>query len=73
MTRRNKMTKIPEIKTEIEEGVRELIENYQALYPDVEIHSILIYAKGNYVTKGVDYHVYADVRDKGQIFLGMSS
>jgi hypothetical protein len=24
-------------------------------------------------SKKVDYHIYADVRDKGQIFLGMSS
>lgn len=67
------MSKIKYVKERIEEDIRADIERYQRIFPDVEIHSILIYAKGNYVTKKVDYHIYADVRDKGQIFLGMSS
>ena len=67
------MVNIQGAKLDIEERIRVLIESHQALNPEAEIHSILIYAKGNYVTKGVDYHIYADVRDKGQIFLGMSS
>lgn len=67
------MNEIPVIKSLLEDNIRILIEAYQKDFPEVEIHSILIYAKGNYVTKKVDYHIYADVRDKGQIFLGMSS
>lgn len=67
------MEKIPLIKSALEEEIRGTINAFQDTFPDLEIHSILIYAKGNYVTKKVDYHIYADVRDKGQIFLGMSN
>jgi hypothetical protein len=67
------MNEIIVVKKLVEENIRGIIEHYQRDFPELEIHSILIYAKGNYVTKKVDYHIYADVRGKGQIFLGMSS
>lgn len=49
------------------------IEEFQKQFTDVEIHAIKVDGKFNYATQKLEYHIYADVREAGQIFLGMSS
>jgi hypothetical protein len=58
-------------KGNIECSIKSEIENWQRQNPDLEIHTIRVDGKFNYVTKKLEYGIYADVRDKGQIFLGM--
>jgi len=56
---------------ELESRIRGIVEEFQKIYPDLEIHTIRIDGRFSYVTKKLEYGIYADVRDKGQIFLGM--
>jgi hypothetical protein len=64
--------RIQDTKEVIEDAIRTEVEKYQQ-FSDVEIHAIKVDGKFNYVTKKLEYGIYADVREKGQIFLGMSS
>jgi hypothetical protein len=61
------------VKINIEDEVRAVVEKYARLCADIDIHAIRVDGKFNYVTKKLEYGIYADVRGKGQIFLGMSS
>ena len=60
-------------KGNIEFDIRMDIEDWQRQNPDLEIHAIKVDGKFNYATQKLEYGIYADVREKGQIFLGMSS
>jgi len=53
--------------------IRAVVEEFISIFPDLEIHSIRVDGKFNYATQKLEYGIYADVREKGQIFLGMSS
>ena len=64
---------IQAIKRNIEDEIKEVVRKYAEACPDFDIHTIRVDGKYNYVTKKLEYGIYADVRDKGQIFLGMSS
>lgn len=53
--------------------IRQVVEEFRNIFPDLEIHAIKVDGKFNYATQKLEYGIYADVREKGQIFLGMSS
>lgn len=57
----------------LEAGIKTIVEMFQAENPELEIHSVIVNGKYNYATKKLEYWIRADVRGKGQIFLGMSS
>ena len=57
----------------LEIDVRLAVENFLKDNPELEIHSVIVSSKYNYVTKQIEHMIRADVRDKGRIFLGMSS
>lgn len=67
------LSKIPALSGALNREIRTIVEAFISTFPDVDIHSIKIDGKFNYVTKELEYGIYADVREKGQIFLGMSS
>lgn len=67
------VNKIPEISTALITVLGVTVETFQTSFPDLEIHGIKVDGKFNYVTKKLEYCIYADVRGKGQIFLGMSN
>ena len=57
----------------VEEKIRLMVEAFETSFPDLEIHGIRVDVKYSYVSKKLEYGIYADVRDAGQIFLGMSN
>lgn len=69
-TRQKKEVQI--VKTSLESEIRGIIEAYANIYPKLEVHSIKIYGKYSYVNKKIDYHIYADVREQGQLFFGVN-
>jgi hypothetical protein len=60
------------LSVELEEKVRKVIADFQDKYKS-EIHSIICYAYFSPVDKQVHYAVKADVREVGQMFIGISS